>query len=194
VLYSDGIYSDQYLLERLSQDDQAAFETLYERYFAKLFNYAFGKTGDRFLAQEAVQELFIQMWQQRGRLVLTRSLNAYLFTSAKHIIIDQYRRETVRTHHSNIYIDKQTLVSNHTEEQVQIDELQQTYECLLNQLPDKCRHIFTLSRQGYSNREIARQEGISEKTVEQHNTKALRLLRENLPEYLMLLVLFSFVS
>lgn len=191
MFYANETDSDAYLIERLAQDDQVAFETLYERYFARLFNYAVGKTGDYYLAQEVVQELFINLWQQRGRLALSGSGSAYLFTAAKHSIIDQYRREAARTRHRDAFTDRRTLISNETEEQIQVDDLQQTYERLLSQLPGKCRRVFTLSRQGYSHREIARREGIAEKTVEQHITKALRLLREHLPEHLTLLLLVS---
>lgn len=186
-------HSDVSLIERLTQGDQAAFEILYERYFARLFNYAVAKTGDRFLAQEIVQELFINLWQQREKLTLTTSVEAYIFTTAKHLIIDQYRRESTRTRYQDAFINRQPLVSNQTEEQIQADELRETYERLLSQLPEKCRRVFTLSRQGYSHREVARLEDIAQKTVEQHISRALRLLREHLPEHLILFIYLSFI-
>ncbi|MBC8152033.1 MAG: RNA polymerase sigma-70 factor [Bacteroidetes bacterium] len=191
---TNEILTDACLIQRLALDDQVAFGILYERYFVRLFNHAVQKTGDRFVAQEIVQELFINLWQQRGRfstLNIVGSVNGYLFTAAKHLIIDHYRREAARTRHRDAFADLQPLISNQTEEYVWTNDLQQTYERLLDRLPDKCRQVFFLSRQGYSNREIAGQEGIAEKTVEQHITKALRLLRQYLPEHLTIWLLLS---
>lgn len=187
----DYTYSDHQLIQLLAKGDQNAFDRLYERYFAPVFNYAYQKTGDRFLAQEVVQELFINLWQQRERLLITGAVNAYIFTAAKHLIIDQYRREATRTRHTDTFSNRQELTSNQTEEQIWADDLQQTYEELLRQLPDRCRQVFVLSRQGLANREIARQLGIAEKTVEQHITKALRLLHQHLPKHLLTLLLMA---
>ena len=177
----------------MGKDDETAFGMLYERYFSLLFTYAIGKTGDHFVAQEVVQELFINLWQQRNQVSIASSVRAYLFTAAKNLVIDQYRREAARSHHRDCFTDPQPLFTNQTEEQLQADELLQTYERLLLHLPDKCRRVFGLSRQAYSHREIARMEGITEKTVEQHITKALRLLRKHLPTHLVVPLLLSLI-
>ncbi len=182
-------YTDNQLIELLADSDPKAFETLYNRYFTRLFNYAYDKTGDHFAAQEVVQELFINVWQQRERLHINSAVNGYLFKSAKHLVIDLYRRENSLNHHTDVFVNRQVYSSNQTEEQVRVNELQRTYAHFLNQLPDKCRAVFTLSREGFSNREIAEQMNISEKTVEQHITKALRLLRTQFPFLLLLLMM-----
>jgi len=187
----NSIYSDSDLIEQLALDNQSAFETLYEQYFGRLFSYANAKTGDHYMAQEIVQELFIHLWQHRHRLALIGPVRAYLFTSAKHLVIDQYRREAARSRHRAAFSDHQPLAANLIDEQFDADELQQAYERLLAQLPDKCRHVFSLSRQGYANREIADREGIAEKTVQYHITKALRLLRQHLANPAILKLSFS---
>lgn len=184
-------HSDAQLIALLIEDDQVAFDELYERYFSRLFNYTYEKTGDRFTAQEVVQELFINLWQQRKRIAVFGTVSAYIFASAKHLIIDQYRKQAIRTRHADLFTTAQVLISDQTEEQVRVNELQENYERFLLQLPDKCRQVFTLSRQGFANREIADQLSISEKTVEQHITKALRLLRQHLPEHLTLLLFLA---
>jgi DNA-directed RNA polymerase specialized sigma24 family protein len=58
--------SDENILALISeQDDELAFAELYDRYFKTLFNYAYSKVNDRYAAQEIVQELFVNIWQQR---------------------------------------------------------------------------------------------------------------------------------
>lgn len=184
-------FSELQLIQLLAKDDQLAFDELYERYFTRLFNYAYKKVDDHFLAQEVVQELFINLWQQRKQLVIKGVVSAYIFTSVKNLIIDQYRRETLRFRHADAFSSRQTGTTNQTEEQIWANDLEQTYEKFLIQLPDKCRQVFKMSRQGFANREIAQELDIAEKTVEQHITKALRLLRPNLPHYLFVALIFS---
>lgn len=186
-------YSDNQLLQLIAQSDQQAYDELYERYFTQLFNYAYQKTSDRFLAQEVVQELFITIWQQRTRIEITGLAKSYIFTTAKHLIIDQYRREASRAHYTDTFMSRQPLFTNQTEEQVWANELERSYQEFLAQLPPKCQQAFMLSRQGYTNREIAQQMGIAEKTVEQHISKALRLVRDWLPNYLLMVFILSLI-
>lgn len=186
------LVSDNDLIDRLAAGDERAFDELYGRYFTRLYNYAFQKTGDAYMTQEVVQELFIHLWQRRERLAISGVVSAYLFASARNLIIDQIRKETSRSCHADVFARHQPQATNQTEEQLRFDELHQTYERLLDQLPDKCRQVFSLSREGTSHRDIASQLSISEKTVEQHITRALRLLRQHMPGYLsFILALFG---
>ncbi|CAG4994525.1 hypothetical protein DYBT9275_01411 [Dyadobacter sp. CECT 9275] len=173
-----------------SQDDKAAFQELYERYFRVLFNYAYSKINDEFSAQEIVQELFVNLWQQRYRNEIL-SCRPYLFAVVKKLIISYYRKEHTRQHHYSqwgIYRSDESTVT--TDQEAITSDLRNRYEEGLHLLPPKCREVFVLSRQGLSNKEIALQLVISEKTVEQHITKALRILRSYLREHLPYLIIF----
>jgi RNA polymerase sigma-70 factor (ECF subfamily) len=80
---------------------------------------------------------------------------------------------------------------NSTEENYYYKELLERVEVEVNHLPPKCRNVFELSRKQYkTNKEIAQLMGISEKTVENHLTKALRYLRVNLNSVLLLTFLY----
>jgi RNA polymerase sigma-70 factor (ECF subfamily) len=72
-----------------------------------------------------------------------------------------------------------------------LSELEALFKKSLNKLPERCREIFELSRfQGLKNREIAEMLHLSEKTVENQMTKAIRILKEELKDYLPLLTFF----
>ncbi|MVM42056.1 sigma-70 family RNA polymerase sigma factor [Spirosoma sp. HMF3257] len=135
------VYSDNQLLQLVAQSDQQAYDELYERYFTQLFNYAYEKTSDRFLAQEVVQELFITIWQQRTRIEITGLAKSYIFTTAKHLIIDQYRREASRAHYTDTFMSRQPLFTNQTEEQVWANELERSYQEFLAQLPPSASRL-----------------------------------------------------
>lgn len=189
-------YSDENLSGLTSDiNDGKAFTELYDRYFRLLFNYTFSKVNDRFAAQEIVQELFISIWKQRHTHAIQVS-RAYLFASAKNLIISHYRKEYTRQYYYNQWETQHNNSAEPTDQPLLTSDLQQHYEQGLQLLPPKCKEVFVSSRKGHSNREIAQQLTISEKTVEQHITKALRLLKNYLREHhaYVLLYLFTFLD
>ncbi|RRB04606.1 RNA polymerase sigma factor [Larkinella rosea] len=180
---SYSTYSDENILTLISENnDESAFAELYNRYFRLLFNYSFSKLNDRFAAQEIVQELFVTIWQQRHRSAV-HCCRSFLFSSTKNLIISHYRKEYTRRFHYTQWEVQTGDSTELTDQQILTSDLQDRYEKGLFQLPPKCKEVFMLSRKGHSNREIALQLGISEKTVEQHITKALRVLKEYLKEH-----------
>ncbi|MGV3560466.1 RNA polymerase sigma factor [Larkinella arboricola] len=188
LLYS--AHSDEDILKSIGENnDEFAFAELYNRYFRLLFNYAFSKVNDQFVAQEIIQELFVMLWQQRHRNTIL-SCRSYLFASAKNLIISHYRKEFTRQYHYNQWEIQTNGATALTDQLTLTADLQHRYEQGLHRLPQKCKEVFVLSRQGHSNREIALQLAISEKTVEQHITKALRLLKEYLKEHFVYTLLF----
>nr|WP_295921560.1 RNA polymerase sigma-70 factor [uncultured Dyadobacter sp.] len=176
--------SDENILALIGeQDDELAFEELYNRYFKSLFNYTYSKVNDRFTAQEIVQELFVSLWQQRGRQQVV-SCNSFLFTIAKRLIISFYRKEYTRQHHYGQWEIHRPDNSDFADQPTLASDLQTRYEEGLHLLSPKCQEVFVLSRQGFSNKQIGERLDISEKTVEQHITKALRILKEYLKEHM----------
>ncbi|MCY7350416.1 MAG: RNA polymerase sigma-70 factor [Cytophagaceae bacterium] len=182
--------SDEQLLELVRNDDERAFDVLYHRYFARLYNYAYEKMHDQALAQDAVQELFVTLWLNRHQLAVT-SVRAYLFSATKYIIINQLRKDLVRERHTSLWERQTTAHANVTEQEVGVNELKNQYQTGVAALPEKCRQVFMLSRSGKTNKEVSQELHISEKTVEQHISKALRLLRNHLREHLNAIVFIA---
>ncbi|WP_439555412.1 RNA polymerase sigma factor [Dyadobacter sp.] len=185
--------SDENILALIrEQDDELAFEALYSRYFKMLFNYAYSKVNDQFAAQEIIQELFVNLWQQRRNLNATccRSL---LFTITKRQIISFYRKEYTRLRHYDQWKAERIEVDDTTDQPVLLADLQNRYEQGLHLLPAKCQEVFVLSRQGFANKQIGEQLAISEKTVEAHITRALRVLRSHLKEHMITALIASLI-
>ncbi|WP_221391014.1 RNA polymerase sigma factor [Dyadobacter sp. NIV53] len=177
-------FSDEEILQFISMNgDKQAFEELYLRYSDMLFNYVYARVADRFIAQEIVQELFLNLWQRRNDLSVS-ICKSYLFSAAKNLIISNYRKELARQRQNTRWESERERENNFTYQHALVVDLQARYQEGLESLPPKCQQVFTLSRQGFSNREVAVQLEISEKTVEQHITKALRVLKVYLKEHL----------
>ncbi len=186
--------SDEKLLDSIGvSDDRQAFEILYHRYSVRLFDYVHARVDDRYTAQEIVQELFVGLWQKRGSLSV-QNCRAYLFSAAKNLVISHHRQEIARAARQQSWVAERHREEGFTDQETIAQDLRARYQEGLHLLPDKCQRVFTLSRGGLTNREVADQLNISEKTVEQHITKALRFLKVYLKEHLAYLLLFLFFS
>jgi len=183
--------SDDELLGLFEQNDLLAFEEIYNRYWLKLYAAAYKRIKDRETAKEIVQDLFTSFWINRTQLKIRSSLQGYLFSSVKYSVLNYRRAENVRASYSEILLLANNDACNTTEEHLVYKELKESIETGINKLPPKCRSVFELSRNQYkSNKEIAKIMDISEKTVENHITKALRYLRVNVDALIVLLFFF----
>ena len=183
--------TDQQILEHLAKNDVRAFDFLYNKYFSKLYGAVYKRLQNRELTEEVVQELFISLWERRGVLTISTTIETYLFSSVKYLVIAQYKKNNLFEKYSNS-LNPEVDDTNFTEQVIAFDELNAAYQNSLKLLPERCREIFLLKRTGLSQREISEKMDISEKTVENQMTKALKFLREALSDYTVLVVLWLY--
>lgn len=176
-------FSDPNLLTLLKQGDMLAFEELYERYWSKLYSAAYKRLSNREAAEEIVQDIFTSLWLKRTVLVINSSFENYLYTSVKYMVFASFQKESNRRAYESYAIHIKTDIDNSTVEELDGNELKRNVSTEVAKLPEKCRKVYELSRKEHrSNKEIAFSLGISEKTVENHLTRALRTLRINLKQ------------
>jgi RNA polymerase sigma-70 factor (ECF subfamily) len=182
--------SDDELLVLIKQDKLSAFKELYSRYWKKLYAEAYKRLNSKELAEEIVQELFTNLWLQRHVRQINSTIGGYLYSTVTNRVIDQYRKEIVRNRHREAMMVAHSEADTTTEDAIMLRDLTYAIETEVSLLPDKCRQVYELSRNEYkSNKEIALMLGISEKTVENHLTKALKRLRVGLGHYLPVIAL-----
>lgn len=188
------ILSEEELVVYLKQDKLNAFKEIYTRYWKRLYSAAYKRLKNKELCEEIVQELFTNLWIKRQTLHINTGLAAYLYSSVSHYVIDQYRKELVREKYREAFkVIHSQQTDNSTEEAILLKDLTDTIESEISHLPDKCRSVYELSRKEHkSNKEIAMYLGISEKTVENHLTKALKRLQIGLNHYLGLVLFLCF--
>ena len=142
-------------------------------------------------AKDLVQAVFIKFWNDREKINLRSSVRSYLFVSVKNKCFDSLRKKDRNIKLQGITGEHD--VSDDSYETYILSELDALFKRSLNKVPDRCREIFELSRfQGLKIREIAVKLNLSEKTVENQITNALRILKEELKDYLPLLALFDY--
>ncbi len=177
--------SPKFPLTDLVKIDENTFHELYECYWKKLYQIAFKYLKDNFEAEEVVQELFTSLWTRKDSLVLHRqTIENYLVRAVRFKISRKYSDEIRKTKKINTFKDQQSLFSNQTEKQVLYAFLKEDVDKLVTSLPERCKEVYQLSRvMGLNNRDIASNLLISEKTVENQLTKALKFLRKGLKKY-----------
>ncbi|RVU02786.1 RNA polymerase sigma-70 factor [Mucilaginibacter limnophilus] len=167
-----------------SDEDVLAFNEIYNRYWDKAYGAAYKRTKLTEVSEEIVQDIFTDLWLRRKELQITAKLPVYLFSAVRYKVINYIHKELLKSNHRKLTSISSPDLDNSTEERVIAGDLHTHLQLEVRQLPEKCREVFELSRNEYkSNREIAQSLGISEKTVENHITKALRRLRTSINSF-----------
>ncbi|MDQ0108995.1 RNA polymerase sigma-70 factor (ECF subfamily) [Chitinophaga terrae (ex Kim and Jung 2007)] len=184
-------YSDADLLAFLREDSKEAFTEIYDRYWKKLLAIAYMHSRDKIMAEEIMQDIFISLWNRRNDLFID-NVSAYLATAVRLSVFKQYVRQKRRSELAEQAADP--LLASWDEEKIFSRFMQQYINGIVEELPEKCRLVFKLSREeGLTIPEIARRMEIAEKTAEAHLTKALKVLKVNLGRpYIWILILLFF--
>jgi len=174
--------NDQQLFQEVKKGNNAAFEILFRKYYAPITNFTASIVRDITVAEEIAQEVFLYIWEKREKIEIHTGFKSYIFSSAKNKSLNYLKLELPKhqatTDLENIQIGKMPVMADN-----ETDLIKKKIQYAIDQLPDKCRNIFVLSRYGgLTYKEIAEDLEISVKTVENQMTIALRKLKEALSE------------
>lgn len=173
------------------------FSKVYSIYFPKLVRFAREYVVSIEDAENLVQDLFIYLWERQDLFDSLNNPNAFLFALIKNRSIDFLRHKLVADNNKESIEDlkdrelqlKMYALEQFDENLLSVDDIEILLNNAINNLPDKCREIFILSRmEGLKYKEIADKLNISTKTVENHIVVALRKLKTELKDYLPLFV------
>jgi RNA polymerase sigma-70 factor (family 1) len=174
--------SDKALL--IAVDEHSAFRILYNRYWESLYKKALYRLGNSEDAQDAVQEVFISLWRNRETIQFEGTLSPYLFTALKYCVIKKVYQNAKKGIPLPLSVDELECTGLTTEELLQYKEMQAIIAIEVNKLPQRMQEIYRLSRmEDLQIAEIAEQLNISEQTVKNTLSTALKRLRERLTRY-----------
>ena len=178
----------------LQQGDESALKSIFNQYYKYLLVTAYNIVGDNSKAKDLVQDVFFEIWKKRSQINIQYSLKAYLRKAVVNRglnYLKMHQRIDWGEEHFDVQTPDQT-ASPHT--LVEASDLQTIINNTIDNLPPKCKTIFSLSRfEKISHKEIAQKLDISTKTIENHITKALKLIRTAVDQYndLGIFILFS---
>lgn len=171
---------DSELVKRIILGDGSALEKLFKSYYQLLVDFCFLLVEDVSLAENIVQEVFLKIWENRGKLNLEIKIKSYLYRAVKNKALDYLRHaKVVKKRNEDVY--DLNIQGKTPEEKLSEEEIVEFLINSIEKLPEKCKLIFYMSK--YDNlkySEIAEIQDISIRTVESHIVRALKFLRERI--------------
>lgn len=151
-------------------------EELFRYNYRPLCLYALHYLGDSDMAEDVVQECFATLWEKLEAGLAVANRRAYLYMTVRNRCLDQLRRKGMQTESLKPYDTYGIIDDDDAQERSQIEARLWT---AIDSLPEKCREVFLMSkRDGLKYEEIASELGISENTVRNQISKALKVLKD----------------
>jgi RNA polymerase sigma-70 factor (ECF subfamily) len=171
-------------------DEKNDFKDIFKIYFKPLCHLSVHYLGNEDEAKGVVQDAFIKLWEVRLNLHSNSNLDNFLFTLVKNDCLNILKRRQILLKHHEIIRAKELHYQCESLKRIgdnflEFNELKEKIGLAIKNLPEHCRIVFEMSRnEDLKNREIAVKLGVTQKTVEAHLTKALKILRKDLKDYL----------
>lgn len=170
--------------QALAKGDLSVFEVFFEAYKKRVFGVALKMLKSPTEAEDIVQEVFLSIWQSRARLDKINDPGAYLFTIAHNAIYTHLKKASRNEQLLNAILHHIARKQNTTEETVTGHETERLISEAIQQLSPQQRKVFELSKQeGLSYHEIAERMHISQNTVRNHLSVAIKTIRALLKKW-----------
>ena len=175
---------DKKLLEGLINGRESAYEKLFMTYYARLVVFAQKIISDEDMSRDIVQDVFVMFYEKREVLNIHTSLKSHLYHTVRNRCLNHIKKNRIqRDHHSGIFLDKKNEEAYFNDKMLET-ELEARIHSIVDSLPKQCKRIFVMSRyEGITNGEIADKLNLSKRTVETQISKALKILRNQLKDY-----------
>lgn len=165
----------------LQKGSYADFNQLYRLYATRLYGFAYSLTHSPEMSEEIVQEVFLKVWQMREQISPDYSFRSFIFTIAKNRFLNELRNQITRLSYDEYIAQYEDIGENSVDLEFDFRELNAEIHRAKEKLSKRQREIFEMSKeQRLSNTEIAIQLNISEQSVRNQLSSALKVLREEL--------------
>lgn len=182
-------FSDEQLFNLIESGDKMAFTEAYNKYHRLLYSVSYRYLMDKEKAEEAVQYVFVRLWEYRSDLKIGISLKNYLFTMTKNYVLNVIRNENSAIEKQYELAQRASEFADDFVEKFENRERMDIFYKALDKLPEQKREICLLKvREELSNKDIAERMNLSVNTIKTHYSEALKLLRIHLKKMLMIIL------
>lgn len=181
------------LFALLKKKDGSAFTAIYDRYHKLLYVVAYKYLKDEEYAKDAVQQIFLKLWESHAVLSININLKNYLFTMLKNHVLNEIRNNLTALEKN--YELSQSSVEYEEEIIARLEDKELKYQLYqaINNLPVQKKQVCLYKlKENLSNHDIAEKMDISIPTVKTHYSQAIKMLREYFDKILFFLVCFFF--
>lgn len=182
--------TDLELFHLMQQNDEKAFTHIYHKYAHVLYLFALCYLKNEAAAEDAVQHIFMHLWEYREKTNIAFNLKKYLYTAVKNHVLNYIRnRQTALLKNIELY-NNQRYVDNNLETLLEKEQISALLEQAIADLQhEKKQQIVKFRRDGLSNKEVAQLLGIPENTVKTYYAQCVKLLRERLKDIISIIIL-----
>lgn len=175
---SKGPGGDEFLLAKIASGDHHAFRILFNRYHHKVYSYSLRFLRSETGAEEIVQEVFINIWLGRAKVVRIKNFGGYLRVATKNRTLNALKKIALDFKVNNLGAHEWTEVNNDTEEAIQLKETRELFNEAIQRLPKQQRLVYQMCQiDGIKQKEAAEQLNISPRTVKVHLREATKTIR-----------------
>ena len=181
--------TDDELLILLQKGNERAFTAIYERYHKLLYVLAYKYLKDNDTAKDAVQQIFLKLWESRSLFSIHINLRNYLYTMLKNHLLNEIRNNYTALE-KNYELAQETIeYENEILSKLEETEMTEQLYRAIDSLPEQKKAVCLYKlKDSLSNQEIAEKMQISIPTVKTHYSQAIKLLREHFDKLLILLL------
>lgn len=180
---------------RFKGGDELAFEKIFKSNYNKIVGFCNNFVNDSDEAKNLAQEAFINLWLSREKIETINGINYFLYTFSKSKCLNFIRHKKIINKYEDRLLEKEEdLLNVEVLESINFNslefiELEELIKRSVGMLPERCRQVFIKSRyEDKKNKKIAEELNISVKAVEANMTRALKILKSELSEYLPLIL------
>ncbi len=180
---SEQADNERILFQQIASGDKSAFKQIFELYKKRLFSTALKLTKSQLASEEVTQEVFINLWVSRLRLLEVDDPGAYIFRILYNSLNQYLKKEANRVRIIGAALRMAQPAVNTVEQSMDLAESQRRINEAVEKLPPQQKAVYKLSRlKGLKNDEIAAELNISPNTVKAHLSKAIETLRNHLKD------------
>jgi RNA polymerase sigma-70 factor, ECF subfamily len=173
--------NNEEVINGLRNDNKVALEQLFVYFYPRLYNFSKAFLKDEEGIDDILQEVFLKIWERRKRIKNHDTFSSFIYTITKNLLLNELRGRINNQKMRDKIFEKCVAGEYLLSEKMDFQELKMHLHIFIDELPEKQKEIFTLSRHdGLSHREIAVRLNVSEKTVEYHIRQSITILKNRI--------------
>lgn len=166
------------LVQQLKEGDQTAFREIYDLYIGRLYAFVVKIVKSRALADDLVQDIFVQLWETRESLDAEKNFQSFLFTITRNRVINVLKRSSVDMALLREIFLHTPQSGNTTETDLAFTETTELLHKAMDLLPPRQKRVFELCKiEGLSYEEAAQKLNLSPGTVNAHMVKSIKFIK-----------------
>lgn len=166
------------LFLKIADNDMSAYLDVFKNYHGTIYSVALKYCKLHHLAEDAAQQVFVELWEKRERLSTVDDPEAWLWTVTRNQTVKILKKESTQKNYVD-YLKEYFGDDEHTPIcQLILKQKSTLIERIINSLPERQQETYRLSRNdGFTYLQIAKKLGIGAETVKEHIGKALKNIR-----------------